>query len=81
MDAIEAKIAAYIAENMLYRSDGYPYAKDASFLENGIIDSMNVLELVMFVEETFGISVGDNDITPDHFDSVERLAGFIRGKQ
>lgn len=81
MDPIEAKIAAYIAENMLYRSEGYPYVKDASFLENGIIDSMNVLELVMFVEEVFGIAVSDTDITPEHFDSVERLARYIHARQ
>jgi len=81
MDSIEADIAGYIAENILFSDNGYPYPLAASFLENGIIDSMNVLELVMFVEENYGIKVSDNDIIPDNFDSVERLANFVRSRQ
>jgi acyl carrier protein len=81
MDAIENKIAGYISQNILFSKNGYPYPKDASFLENGIIDSMNVLELVMYVEENFGVQVSDNDIVPDNFDSVEKLARFVQSKQ
>jgi acyl carrier protein len=80
MDTVETKIAAYIADNILFSKNGYPYPHDASFLDNGIVDSMNVLELVMFVEEKFGVKVGDADIVPDNFDSVTRLATYIHGK-
>ena len=51
---------------------------DASFLEEGIVDSTGVLELVLFVEETFGITVNDEEIVPDNFDSVEKLARYVR---
>ncbi len=78
---IEEKLRKYIAENILFSTTGYPYADNASFLENGIIDSMNVMELVMFVEDRFGIRVEDNEIIPDHFDSVGQIAGFVRNKQ
>ena len=81
MDPIETKIASYIADNILFSKDGYPHSPDASFLDNGIVDSMNVLELVMFVEEKFGIQVGDGDIVPDNFDSVSRLANYVRSKE
>ena len=81
MVSIEADIAGYIAENILFSRTGYPYPLGASFLENGIIDSMNVLELVMFVEEKYNIKVSDNDIIPDNFDSVERLANFVRSRR
>lgn len=81
MDSIETKIAAYISENILFNKNGYPYPADASFLDNGIVDSMNILELVMFVEENFGIQVSDSDIVPDNFDSVQKLAGFVRAKK
>jgi acyl carrier protein len=80
MDTIEDKIATYIADNILFSNKGYPHPHDASFLDNGIVDSMNVLELVMFVEEKFGVQVGDGEIVPDNFDSVSRLAAFIRRK-
>lgn len=78
---IENKVAGYIAENILFSRKGFPYPHDASFLENGIIDSMNVLELVMFVEEKFKIKVDDGDIVPDNFDSVSKLAEYISSKR
>ena len=80
-ETIENKIAGYIAENILFSRKGYPYPHDASFLENGIIDSMNVLELVMFVEENFKVKVDDSEIVPDNFDSVSKLAGYISKKK
>lgn len=81
VENVESKIADYISENILFSRNGYPYPNDASFLENGIIDSMNVLELVMFVEENFKIKVDDSEVVPDNFDSVSRLAAYIVSKQ
>jgi len=80
MDPIEQKVAKYIAENILFSRNGYSYPLDASFLENGIVDSMNILQLVMFVEENFSVTVGDSDIVPDNFDSVAKIARFVRSK-
>jgi len=76
----EERISSYIAENILFSKNGYPYSVDDSFLENGIVDSVNVLELVMFVEETFKVKVDDSEIVPENFDSVSRLAAYVRGK-
>ena len=81
MSTVDEKIAQYIAENLLYSKNGYPYPVQASFLENGIIDSMNILELVMFVEESFGVDVSDEDIVPDNFDSVTKVANYIQLKK
>jgi acyl carrier protein len=80
MKSIEEMIREYIAENFLFSNNGYPYADDVSFLNEGIVDSMNVLELVMFVEKEFGTQVEDADIVPDNFDSISRLATFVRRK-
>lgn len=81
MKSIEEMVRQHIAENILFSSKGYPYPDDASFLENGIIDSMNVMELVMFLEEQLGIKIEDTEIVPDNFDSVSRLAAFAQRKQ
>ena len=78
MQSAEEMIRTYIAQNILFSGNGYPHSDDASFLDEAIIDSMNVLELVMFVEETFGVQVQDEDIVPDNFDSVSKLAAFVR---
>jgi acyl carrier protein len=76
----EEQIRNYIAEKILFSKNGYPYPDETSFLEEGIVDSTSVLELVMFVEQTFGISVADEEIIPDNFDSVSNLANFVRRK-
>ena len=77
---IEEQIRQYIAENFLFTDDGYPLSDDASFLEEGIVDSTGVLEVVMFVEERFGFTVEDEEIVPDNFDSVTQLAAYIGRK-
>jgi acyl carrier protein len=77
---IEAQIRQYVAQNLLFSDNGFEYENDDSFLQEGIIDSVGVLELVLFVEETFGVNVNDQEITPDNFDSVNKLAGYIRSK-
>jgi len=77
MDDIPHAIRAYICQNILFNGDNYPYSDDASFLEEGIVDSMNLLEIVGFVEERFGIKIESNHIVPENFDSVSKLAAFI----
>lgn len=79
MQSTAETLRQHIAANILF-SNNYPYPDDASFLENGIIDSMNVMELVSFLEQQWGIQVEDQDIIPDNFDSVTRLAEFVQRK-
>lgn len=69
-----------IAETILFTKN-YPYQDTDSFLENGVIDSMNVIELVLFLEQQFGIQVADQEIIPDNFDSIQQLTNFIQSKQ
>jgi len=78
---IEAQIKDYIATNLLFSSNGFGYADEASFLEEGIVDSQGVMELVLFVEETFKVNVDDTEIIPDNFDSVSQLSAYIKMKQ
>jgi len=64
----------------------YPKARerktfeDVSLLEEGIIDSVGVLELILFLEQTFAISVEDEEIIPDNLDSVNKLAIYVHTK-
>lgn len=78
--SIETQIRRYILENFLFTDDENALRDDTSFLEEGIVDSTGVLELVMFVEETFGIEVADEEIVPENFDSVNQLARYVRAK-
>lgn len=78
--AIEDQIKQYIAENLLFSHNGFDYAHDVSFIHEGIIDSIGVLELVAFVTATFDVVVYDHEVTLENFDSVDNLANFIRRK-
>jgi acyl carrier protein len=78
---LEEQIRAFVAANLLYSPDGFAYADDASFLQEGIIDSLGVMHLVEFVVHNCGIAVAQQEVTPENFDSVARLAGFIRRKR
>ena len=80
-DAVAAKIRDYLSQNFLFSEQGFEYEDDASFLELGIIDSFGFVELLHWVEEEFSISVADDEIVPDNFDSVRKLTSFILGKQ
>jgi acyl carrier protein len=77
---IRQQIATFIVDNLLLGRkidlDDVP-----SFLEAGIIDSTGVLELVHFLEDTFGISVADDEMVPDNLDSLARLAAFVDKKR
>jgi len=78
--SIESRIRSYILENFLFTDDGDQLQDDASFLEEGIVDSTGVLELVMFVEEAFGITAEDEEIVPENFDSVAQLTRYVTRK-
>lgn len=80
MGDIEQDLRDFIAETMLFSSNGYPHSDEKSFLENGIVDSLNVMELAMFSEKSYGISIDDHEIIPDNFDSIRNLAAFVRRK-
>ncbi len=81
MQSLEESIRSHIAQDILFSKKGYPHPDDASFLEEGIVDSLNVMDLVFFLEKEFGISVIDREIVPDNFDSVSKLAAFVRRKK
>jgi acyl carrier protein len=78
---IESRIREHIANNILFSPEGFPYPDDASFLRQGIVDSIGVMDLVSFVQSAFQIGVDQAEVTPDNFDSVARLAAFVRRKR
>jgi len=79
--APEPVLREFVARNLLYNQDGFPYPDQASFLQEGIIDSLGVVELVEFVGRKFGVKTEQSEITPENFDSIANLAAFVRRKQ
>lgn len=76
---IEA-IREFIFENFLFDAEDNELNNDDSFLEQGIIDSTGVLELVEWLEDNFGIQIGDDELIPENLDSVNLIAAFVSRK-
>ena len=72
-------IKEFIIENFLF-GDGESLEDDTSFLENGIIDSTGILELITFLEEKFEINVKDDELIPENLDSLNNVVGFLEKK-
>lgn len=81
MSPKEAKVRDYILENYLFTDDQSELSSSDSFLDRGIIDSTGILEVILFLEEEFGVSVQDDEMIPDNLDSVDNLVKFINSKQ
>lgn len=74
-------IRTFILENFLFTTDESALEDDASFLILGIIDSVGALEIVLFLEDSFGIQVQENEMLPSNLDSVNNLVAFFQSKQ
>lgn len=78
--AIDQKIREFIGENFLFGEDPGRLAGDDSLVENGVIDSTGVMELVTFLESSFAVKVKDEELVPRNLDSINNLVRFIEGK-
>ena len=73
------QIRSFLGENFPF--DSALVGDEDSLMDSGILDSIAVLVLVTWLEESFGIKVHDDEVLPENLDSVARLAAFIERKQ
>jgi acyl carrier protein len=78
---ISAAVRKFINDNFLFREGLDAIADDASFLDAGIIDSTGVLELVSYLEDTWGITVADDEMLPENFDSIRGIVAYLQRKR
>lgn len=81
MSDVEQKLREYIVENFLMGDTAAEFGNSTSFLETGLIDSTGVLELVEFLEETYGIEVHDAELLPENLDSIANIRAYLARKQ
>jgi len=79
MRPICEQLRGFVVTNFLFGQDD-KLDNDDSFLEKGIIDSTGILELVSFVEETYGITIEDQELIPENLDSINNLLRFLQTK-
>ena len=77
---IREKVWAYIVENFLYMRPNLQVDPDDSLLRKGVFDSLGVMEVIGFIEETFGIAVDAEEVTEANFGTLNTIASYIAGK-
>lgn len=78
---IEETIRKFVAEQFFVPGGPAAVGLEQSFLESRLMDSTGVLEFVAFLEQTFGIKVEDEELTPENLDSVRLTSEYVRRKQ
>ncbi len=73
------KVREFIIEDFLF-GDHEQFKDDTSFIASGIIDSTGILELIAFLEETYGITIADEELIPENFDCVKNISDFLERK-
>lgn len=79
MADVKTTIKDFIVENFMFGSEE-GLRDDTSFLDEGIIDSTGILELVDFLEERFSIQVEDEELVPENLDSLNNIETYLSRK-
>lgn len=79
-ESVRDKLRRYVLESFLFTDDDGALDDADSFLERGIVDSTGIMEIILFVEEEFGLTVGDEEMVPENLDSVANLVAYVQRK-
>ena len=79
MDSQE-RVRNFVTTNF-YVANPKELAAEASLLDQGIVDSTGVLEVITFLEDEFGIKVEDAEMIPENLDSIARISAFVDRKK
>ena len=77
---LRSEIRQFVLDDLLMGDTASMLDDGESFLETGTIDSIGVLEVVMFLEHNFQLKVQDRELVPENLDSVNRLMQFVMRK-
>jgi acyl carrier protein len=77
---IQDQIASYIAAEIL-KDPGREIAPNEPLISSGLIDSFSLVDLALFIEDTFGVRIDDAELTADVFDTLDQLTGLVHVRQ
>ena len=80
MEDVKARLRTYLLENFLRGEHASNLKDDTPLRTSGIIDSLGILQLVTFVEDTFGIELEAHETGVENFDRIEDLAALVERK-
>lgn len=73
-------LRTFILDNFMLGRNQEEFQDSVSLLDMGIIDSTGILELVEFVEKSYGVKIEDQELVPENLDSIDNLVTFISRK-
>ena len=78
---MESLISDYISRELASDQGTFHLTNDTPLLDSHIIDSLSLLKLVLFLEEKFGVSVGQDELVPENFSTVDAICKYVRVKK
>jgi acyl carrier protein len=77
---ITEALSLYIAATIL-KQPNRRIQPDETLISSGLVDSFSLVDLALFIEDSFGVHVDDTELNADTFDTIQQLAGLIRDRQ
>jgi acyl carrier protein len=78
---VEAIIKNYISRELISKPELLPLKDDTPLLESGILDSLALLRLLVFLEEEFNVPVDDFEVIPENFETIDSICAYVRSRQ
>jgi acyl carrier protein len=78
---VEKIINDYVSKELVPDPALLPLTDETPLLDSGILDSLGLLRLVVFLEERFGITMDDADLLPEYFASVNSICAYLRARE
>ena len=78
---MESLINAYISRELVNKPELLPLQNDTPLLASGILDSLALLSLLVFLEEEFNVPVDDFEVIPENFETIDSICAYVRSRQ
>lgn len=79
--AIQTEVRTYLHQEFHRDGAAEDITEDMDLLNSGIIDSLGLLKLIAWLENHFGIVVGDADLDPENFSSIQAIEGYVQSRR
>ncbi|MCB8978388.1 MAG: acyl carrier protein [Ardenticatenaceae bacterium] len=77
---ISSTLERFIVDELMMGDKNTRVDPDVSLVSSGIVDSLALLRLIAFVEEKFGVTVEDDEVVPDNFETLNIMESFVAAK-
>lgn len=77
---VEQRVRQYIVDNLRFYGSPETLTADYRLIDNDVLDSMGIFEMIAFLEDHYGIEVEDNDLVPENFESIKAISTLVAAK-